>query len=200
MSAVETSTHGEVTRRRVLVVDDELPARRRLLAMIDAMDEYEVVGEAADGEAALALIDDCAADIVLLDIRMPGMDGLTTAKRLAELDSPPAVIFCTAYDEHALAAFEAQAVGYLLKPVARDALIAALAQIVKLNHAQLGAIDESMAAPTVDEPPEKRCVSAKTHQGYRLVPVSEIRAFVADNKYVNAYHESGELLLDQSLK
>ncbi len=113
---------------RVLVVDDEAPARERLGALLAEIPDTVSVGAAANGAEALEMIDELAPDIVLLDVRMPGIDGIEVARRLANAPEPPAVIFTTAYDEYALAAFDAQAVAYLLKPIRREKLAAALAQ------------------------------------------------------------------------
>src|SRR4051812_38305287 len=99
---------------RALIVDDEAPARARLRRILEEMSDVTVIGEAATGLEALQ---HCAAldpDVVLLDVRMPDMDGIEAARHLAALDEPPAVIFTTAYDEYALDAFESQAVGYLV--------------------------------------------------------------------------------------
>ena len=111
---------------RVLIVDDEQLARDRLARMVGEFPNYEVVGEAGNGIEAVQLAGTQDPEIVLMDIRMPGMDGLEAARHLAELDEPPAVIFCTAYEEHAIEAFDLQAVGYLLKPVRGNNLEAAL--------------------------------------------------------------------------
>ena len=101
---------------KILVVDDETPARERLKRLIDEQDEWQVVGEARNGREALEQVDATQPDLVLLDIRMPGMDGIETARHLAQMDEPPAVIFTTAFDEYAVEAFDASAVGYVLKP------------------------------------------------------------------------------------
>src|SRR5512142_1321096 len=125
------------TRLRALIVDDEAPARERLLRLLEEIGDVTVVGEAGTGEVALQL---CAAldpDVVLLDVRMPGMDGIEAARHLGVLDEPPAVIFTTAYDEYAINAFEAQAVGYLLKPIRQEKLAAALSQAGRLTRPQL---------------------------------------------------------------
>ena len=98
---------------RVLVVDDEAPARERLTELVGGISDCEVVGTAADGREALTVTEQAAPDVVLLDIRMPGMDGIEAAHHLASLDSPPAVIFVTAYDDYALEAFDTAAVGYI---------------------------------------------------------------------------------------
>src|SRR5687768_18530333 len=101
---------------RVLIVDDEPPARERLRSMLMELGDFEVAGEAGNGEQALDLVDRLTPDIVLLDVRMPGIDGLEAARQIAQLPEPPAVIFTTAFDEYALQAFDSQAVAYLLKP------------------------------------------------------------------------------------
>ena len=118
---------------RILLVDDETLARDRLRRMLSDDERHEIVGEAGNGLEAVRLTEDVKPDLVLLDIRMPGMDGLETARHFLELDEPPAVIFCTAYEEHAIQAFDLQAVGYLLKPVRKDNLVAALGKTVRLN-------------------------------------------------------------------
>ena len=123
---------------RVLVVDDEAPARLRLRELLGEIEGAEWVGEAADGESALQLTGHLHPDLVLLDIRMPGLDGLETARRLATLPRPPKVVFTTAFEQHALAAFDVDAAGYLLKPVRMERL-AALLQ--RLATATSGATD-----------------------------------------------------------
>ena len=107
---------------RVLVVDDEPLARERLSHLVEDLQAVELAGVAASGEEALLLAGRLRPEVVLLDIRMPGMDGLETAHHLARMPEPPAVIFTTAFEQHALAAFDAQAAGYLLKPVRPDKL------------------------------------------------------------------------------
>ncbi|MFO1265514.1 MAG: response regulator [Rubrivivax sp.] len=102
---------------RILIVDDEAPARERLRSLVEAGRLGEVVGEDSNGEEALRLAGALAPDVVLLDVRMPGMDGLEAARHMGLLDAPPAIVFTTAYDAYAVEAFEAEAVGYLMKPV-----------------------------------------------------------------------------------
>jgi two-component system response regulator AlgR len=154
---------------------------------------YEVVGEAAGGEEALTACEALAVDLVLLDIRMPGMDGLAAAARLADFEQPPAVIFTTAFDEHALAAFDRNAIDYLLKPIRRQRLEQALAKAVSLTRPQLqvlqGLQNEKEAA-----------ISATFRGGLQRIPLSEIYYFRAEQKYVVARHTAGEALLEESLK
>ena len=121
---------------RILVVDDENLARDRLRRLLETDGTHEVVGEAANGNEAVKLCGELLPDLVLLDIRMPGMDGLETARHFLGLEDPPAIIFCTAYEEHAIQAFDLQAVGYLLKPVRKEKLLEALGKTGKLNRAR----------------------------------------------------------------
>ncbi len=101
---------------RVLICDDEPLARDRLRRMLEKIPATLCVGEAENGEELLEQIPQHRPDLILLDIRMPGMDGLQAASRLSESDNPPAIVFCTAYDEHAIEAFKVNAMDYLLKP------------------------------------------------------------------------------------
>lgn len=125
----------------VLIVDDEPLARERLARLVGQLDGYRVLEpSASNGEEALTLIDSLKPDIVLLDIRMPGLDGLQVAARLCEREAPPAVIFCTAHDEFALEAFQVSAVGYLVKPVRSEDLAEALKKASRPNRVQLAAL------------------------------------------------------------
>jgi two-component system response regulator AlgR len=119
---------------KVLIVDDEKPARDRLRQLLEDFDEYEVVAEAGNGEEAISLAAETTPDIVLLDIRMPGLDGIEAAHHLNKLESPPAIVFATAYDEYAIDAFDARAIGYVLKPVRRERLAGALEHAAGFAH------------------------------------------------------------------
>lgn len=181
---------------KVLICDDEALARERLARFLKDMDGYEIVGEAENGRDALAQAEATAPDIVLLDLRMPVMDGMACAERLAQLPEPPAVIFCTAYDEHALAAFQVQAVGYLLKPVRREQLTEALARATRVNRAQLEAVRQG----SEHNHGGRSHITAKTHRGIELIPIDDVRYFLADQKYVTVRHGKGEVLIDETLK
>lgn len=180
---------------QILVVDDELLARERAKRLIDGIEGYRVVGEAVNGQAAIAAIEELDPDIVLLDIRMPGEDGLSTAKNIAQLDSPPAVIFCTAFNEYALEAFETLAVGYLLKPLQKEQLESTLEKASKTNKVQKAAMEYDD-----DNSDRRRNIAAKTRRGVELVPVEDIYCFIADQKYVTIMHKNGETLIDDTLK
>lgn len=179
----------------MLIVDDEPLARQRLIRMIERFDGYEVVGEAGNGIEAVAAVDKFDPDIVLLDVRMPGEDGLEAARKISQMPEPPAVIFCTAYDEYALEAFSTLAVGYLLKPVQEQQLIEALEKAQRLNKVQKN-------AATAKKEPEgqRQNIAAKTRRGIELLPISSVQVFIADQKYVTVKHNTGETLIDDTLK
>ncbi len=181
---------------KVLVVDDEKLARERLVRMVGALDAYEVVGEAASGDEAIRKTIEFEPDIVLLDIRMPGTDGIEAGHQLADLPSPPAVVYCTAFGEHAIEAIDVNAAGYLLKPVRRETLVGTLGKVGRVNKVQVRAISG-------EEAPKQRArthISAKTRRGIELIPLTEVRFFEADHKYVTVRHESGEVLIDDTLR
>lgn len=180
--------------RRILIVDDELPARERLRRLLAEIGGAEVIGEAATGREALEQAARCAPDVVLLDVRMPGMDGIETARHLSILDEPPAVIFTTAYDQYAINAFETRAVGYLLKPVHRDKLAAALAQADRLTRPQL----QRLAA--VSSESRRTHIAIRRREEVRLIPVEDILFFQADQKYITVRHLTGEDLIEDSLR
>lgn len=182
----------------ILVVDDEKLARDRLVRMIEKIPGHRVVGEAHNGRDALQKLAAVKADAVLLDIRMPDMDGLEAARHIMQMETPPAVIFCTAYGEHALEAFDARAVGYLLKPVKAEQLEAALNNAKKLTRVQLNTVTASATEQQTFK--GRKHISAKTRFGLELVPIDDVRCFQADHKYVTAFHTNGELLLDDTLK
>ena len=124
---------------------------------------------------------DLAPDVVLLDVRMPGMDGLEAARHLNVLEEPPAVIFTTAYDQYAVEAFEAHAVGYLLKPVRKEQLAASLVRAGRLTRAQL----QRLAAAARGAAHPHRCAPPR---GLRLIPIEEVQYFLADQKYTTVRH------------
>ncbi len=197
MSTQETTTNKIITNKiTVLICDDEPLARERMRVLLARIDDVHVLkAEARDGAEALALIQHHLPDVVLLDIQMPGMDGLVCAGHIARLDTPPAVIFCTAYDEHALDAFQAEAIAYLLKPVRQTQLEEALQRAQRLSRSQLSAL-QSREIETNDQ----NHISAKTHKGIELIPVKDISLFHADQKYVSVCYSEGEVLIDEPLK
>lgn len=182
----------------VLVVDDEQLARDRLKRLITNLDSdlgrYECIGEAENGEQALARIATLRPDIVILDIRMPGIGGMEVAKKLSNEEHPPALIFCSAYDEYALKAFQVSASGYLLKPVRSEDLATALAKASQVNRLQVRQIE------TEQQHEEGDVFIANTWQGHEMIPFDNIYYFQADQKYLTVHHKNGETLSDQTLK
>lgn len=177
----------------VLIVDDEQLARQRLRHMLSAM-EYKVIGEAETGEQALKQSQLNHPDIVLMDIRMPGMDGLEAASYINRLDNPPAIIFTTAYSDHALSAFENHAVDYLLKPIKQDLLLKALEAAKRITRAQLS----NLRSNTDEDARSKICV--KIRGTLELVPAEDILYFKADQKYVTLRTADHEYLIEEALK
>lgn len=180
---------------KVLVVDDEQPARARLQQILDDESDYEVVGQAANGREAIRLSAELNPDIILLDIRMPGLDGIETARHLNTLNNPPAIVFTTAYDEYAIDAFDARAIGYVLKPVRRAKLVAALEQASQLARGALASV-----ASQANLSARRMHVCTRSHGELKLIPIEEIACFRADQKYVTVSHKHGEDLIDDSLK
>jgi two-component system response regulator AlgR len=154
------------------------------------------VAEAANGSQAIELTQTHDPDVLLMDIRMPGINGVEAARHLACLDEPPAVIFTTAYDEYAIDAFDAHAIGYLMKPIRRERLARALRHASRLTRTQLAALR------TDDSPAEERrshlCARVRDH--LELIPVEDIFYFQADQKYTTVRYVDGEVLIDESLK
>jgi two-component system response regulator AlgR len=176
---------------KCLVVDDESLARERLSRLIDQLEGCEVCGEAVDGQQALDRVQALAPELVLLDIRMPGMDGLEAARHLQKLDNPPAVVFTTAYGDHALEAFEAQAIDYLLKPIHPERLQQALDKARRLNLVQLEGVVGSGA---------RTHLSARNRGNLELIQVEEIVYLQADHKYVTVRSATRKILVEDALK
>lgn len=181
----------------VLICDDEPLATERLARLVTQLG-HQVVATASHGEQAIELADEHQPDVVLLDIQMPEMDGLSCAQHLRELDPMPAIVFCTAYDEHALDAFKSQAEGYLLKPVMQQELQQALDHLTKLTQAQLSHIKQKENMEELNI--KRHQITAKTYRGVELVPVENIYYFLADQKYVTVRHKNGSVLIDETLK
>jgi two-component system LytT family response regulator len=166
---------------RTLLIDDEQPARERLRQLLTAHPDVEIVGEAEDGLQAAERIAELTPDLVLLDIQMPGASGLDVA---ASLGKPrPAVIFCTAFDQYAVDAFELSALDYLLKPVNRARLAAALDRV---RHAGAPAAAAAAAEPDSDRALEQLAQTtggapkrflARRGARFRVVPVGDVVAF-----------------------
>lgn len=182
----------------VLIVDDEPLARDRLKRMVNETRDWRVIAEASNGAEAIEQCQQTRPDVVLMDIRMPEMDGLSAARRISDDENAPAIIFCTAYDEYGVEAFEAEAVGYLLKPVRQENLESALLKAQRLNRLQLNAINAANDAECILK--QREHITSRSRRGIQMVPFSDVRVFRADHKYVTAYHNEGDLLIDDTLK
>ncbi len=178
----------------ILIVDDEILARERLERLLQRIHPEAHCHQARSAEEALDVLAQREISLLLLDVRMSGMGGLALASQLAELPAPPAVIFCTAYDEYALEALRQQAVAYLLKPVREADLAQAIARAGRVNRVQLAALQDESDGSV------RHYVGSHGHRGVETLPIAEVRCFLADQKYVTAHAPGRELLLPESLK
>jgi two-component system, LytTR family, response regulator AlgR len=186
---------ADPVKLRALIVDDEAPARERLRRLLEELGDVEVIGEATNGAEALDRCAELDPDLVLLDVRMPGMDGIEAARHLGALDEPPAVIFTTAHDEYALAAFESEAVGYLLKPVRREKLARAVRHAARIAGSQLARLAEQSQLGR-----RRAQICARLGEQLRLVAIEDVMYFNAGQKYVTMRHRAGRELIDESLR
>ncbi len=180
---------------RVLIVNDEAPARRRLRELLDdcaAVLPLSIVGEAGNGREALELLQTITADLVLTDIHMPDMDGLELARHLLKLPQPPVLIFTTAYHQHALQAFDVNAVDYLVKPVRMQRLLAALEKVPRLKPLSAARLDQIPSSA-------RRFLSVTERSRVVLVPVDEVVYLKAELKYITIRTVQREFLLEESL-
>lgn len=173
----------------ILIIDDEKPARDRLRRMLAAIPECDVAGEAVDGESAMTFIRESRPDILLLDISMPGIGGMALAELLKDendIDPKPAIIFCTAYQDQALNAFENEAIDYLVKPVRSERLEQAIGKARRfLDGLQKDAEDAFL----------RSTVGGKV----TLIPVREVICLISEDKYTTVVHEEGRTVVDDSL-
>ncbi len=179
---------------RILLVDDEKLARARLRELVNQIGGHVIVGEAENGSDAIEKTMSLKPNLLLMDIRMPVMDGLEAAMHLMSLEMPPAVIFTTAYDQHALEAFEVNAVDYLLKPIRKERLAAALGKARRVTRRQLQEIHRNQ-----DDSASRTHISIQLRGSISLVPIEDIIYFMADSKYVTVRTENGSHLIEDSL-
>lgn len=185
----------DAQRLRIVIVDDEAPARNRMRDLLaDCADSMPLVveGEAGNGRAALELLSSHPADLVLLDIRMPEMDGIELAQHLQKLENPPAVIFTTAYDAYAIRAFDVNAVDYLLKPIRAARLKEALSRARLAASPRLAVLRELQNEA-------RAFLSAQERGKIHLIPVGDIIYLKAELKYVTVRTAQREYLIEESL-
>lgn len=178
---------------KIVIADDEPLARERLRELLAQQPGVQLVAEAGDGREALHACAEHDPDVVILDIAMPGIDGLEVARHLAAFEPRPAVVFCTAYDAHALSAFDAAAVDYLVKPVRPERLQAAL------ERARTFTIGRDHGAVGGDGR-HRTHLCARLRGSLRLIPIEDVHYLQAEEKYVVVHHVRGEDLIEESLK
>ena len=172
---------------KVLVIDDEAPARSRMRRLMSRMADAEVVGEAASGIEALALIEELEPEVLLLDISMPGLDGMRLARMIRDQEPAPAVIFCTAWPDQALEAFECNAVDYLVKPVPVERLATALDKARR-----------QVQVPE-DAPATQDYLYSTVGGRKELIELGSVICLLAEDKYTTVFHAEGQAVIDDSL-
>ncbi len=183
------------TALRVFIVDDEPPARNRLRDLLnDCKDQLslDIVGEAGNGKEALDKLSEIPADVVLLDIRMPQMDGIEVAQHLNNLPKPPVVIFTTAYDAYAIKAFDLHAIDFLLKPIRLGRLFEALNRAREAVPLQTEVLRELLPEP-------RKNLSSRERGKIHLIPIEQILYLRAELKYITVRTAEREYLLEESL-
>ncbi len=179
----------------VFIVDDEEPARNRLkelLADCAAQFPLQLVGEAGNGQEALNKLEKISAEVVLLDIRMPQMDGIELARHLNKLTHPPVIIFTTAYDAYAIQAFEQRAIDYLLKPIRLGRLFKALSRARDSVPLRTEILQELTPEP-------RRNLSVHERGKVLLIPIEKVLYLRAELKYITVRTTEREYLLEESL-
>lgn len=179
---------------KILIVDDEALARERLRELVIELFPESRITEATNGIVALDKITEHTPDIILLDIRMPGMDGLELANHLLHLETPPAIVFTTAYQDHALSAFDANAVDYLLKPIRKERLKTAIERATVVSQSKLNTLNKSG-----DVSSNRTHLSAMVQGNIQLISINNIYYLKAEQKYVTAAWPGGEILVDEPL-
>jgi DNA-binding LytR/AlgR family response regulator len=186
---------------RTLLVDDEASARSRLRKLLAAFPEISIIGEAKDGIEAVSLIQEMSPNLVLLDVQMPGLNGFEVLSSLPGGTPWPLVIFATAFNQYALDAFEANAVGYLLKPVNRDKLRNAIerAQQLLANRSRTAEEEERLRQLTKSASSEMRHIVAHSRGRYILISLDEVYFFRVEDGLTKVKTDSGQYRLDYSM-
>jgi two-component system, LytTR family, response regulator AlgR len=180
---------------RILIADDEAPARARLRDLLDECREafpLAIVDEARNGREALEVLNREKVDIVLLDIRMPEIDGMEAARHIAGMADPPAIIFTTAFDSYAIKAFEVNAIDYLLKPIRLERLLTALGKTRASPPVSREALEAAANQP-------RRHLSVHERGKIHLVPMGDVLFLRAELKYVTVRTAEREYLVEESL-
>lgn len=198
----------EATAIRTLIVDDEPVARQIMRDELASVVDVEIVGEAENGSHALRQIAELRPDLVLLDLQMPGLGGFEVIERLPE-DALPVIIIVTAYDQHAIRAFEAGALDYLLKPVSRERLEKAVdrARALRGRHRevaeslmQLSEVAQLSEGADTPSPPRRRKIVGRAGEEFYLVNLEDVLAFQAEREIVWIVTASRRYMATQSLR
>ncbi len=184
---------------KVLIVDDEVHARKKMERLLSAFSDMKVVGTAGDGEAALNEIVTKEPDIVFLDIEMPGLTGIEVADAVTELEKAPKIIFTTAYEEHAVKAFELNAIDYLLKPFNKDRLEQAL-QKVKENPTQT--VNKKALKEVRKGLPEslQNRLPVLVGDRFKLININAIQTLEIHNRTLNIYTAKNHYVVRETLE
>ncbi|MFT5114419.1 MAG: two-component system response regulator AlgR [Parasphingorhabdus sp.] len=179
---------------KILIVDDEQLARERLKQLVSGLRPEIELFEATNGREALFTVNATNPDLVLMDIRMPVMDGLESAMHISRMQNPPPIIFTTAYDQHAVEAFEVNAVDYLLKPIRKDRLGTALDKVSPVTEEKLARIksDNNLGS-------SRSHISVQLRGQITIIPVRDVVYFMADNKYVRVRTKTERHYIEDSL-
>ncbi len=177
---------------KALVVDDEALARSRLCRLLAKLD-VEVIGECVNGDEAVVAAQKGFADVIFLDIDMPIKNGLAAATEIGTMSKPPAIIFCTAYDQYALSAFETSASAYILKPVSEASISAAMEKVRSVNSVQLATLLDSYSDAT--------SLTVRYRGEARRIPLTSFISFQSIDKHTYAVLDTGEkIIIDYTLK
>lgn len=181
---------------KIIICDDEMLAIERLNRLLQQLG-HTVVATAQNGLQAIELVKQHQPDVILLDVQMPEMDGLTCAEQLRQFNPLLSIVFCTAYDEHALSAFKLHADGYLLKPIIKQELEQLLLRIQQMKPSTTNASEINESS---EKTQTRQHLSVKSHKGLELIAIDDIYYFIADQKYVTIRHKQGTALTDETLK
>ncbi|HSI24172.1 MAG TPA: LytTR family DNA-binding domain-containing protein [Methylotenera sp.] len=180
---------------KILIADDEAPARNRMRDLLGDIDHIEIVAEAKNGKEAIDLAENCKPDVMLLDIRMPVMDGIEAAQHAQKLAHKPHIIFTTAFDAYAIKAFDLNAIDYLLKPIRQERLQTAIDKAHALQPNQL----ESLKSLQDLQKKSRTHLSIHERGRVMLVPIESIIYLRAELKYITVRTVEREYLIEESL-
>lgn len=188
---------------KVVIADDEAPARSKMRRMLGKFENVEIVGEAADGIEALQVIRDHNPDVAFLDIEMPGLHGIEVAEEVSHMPTPPYIVFATAYNEHAIKAFELNAIDYLLKPVSEERLEATIDKLSSMPRKQLieGQADkiEDLERDENFKLPFSNKIPIPTHDRYKLIDYSDVVCIEVEERNTLLYTTDKSYVLNQTL-